>query len=199
MKVLIVISFMLAIVSQPRNDGAEPQRVAPNAPKARYPNPEPQERTATIKAWLDQRPKVINDLISVLERRKGEKGYIDDEEYKAIVWLGELRAVEAVDPLIEIVDKCFVTFRLSTLKENKQEYVVPKVLARIGKEARDKCLESLAKEDNESRVMRLLETIILIEGPDLAREAIRLARDQSHDEKQKQRLDGCLTRLAKHK
>ncbi|MBY0526910.1 MAG: hypothetical protein K2R98_26185 [Gemmataceae bacterium] len=129
------------------------------------------------------------DFIKDDEHREGE-----GRECYVIRLLGEYRAPEAVEPLLDRIDGDFWR-RINTEVEGPEERPVIRALVSIGKPASVGALKRLATEESTERAARFLRVMELVEGRELAREMIRLAAVKEKNAERKARLKAAMERL----
>lgn len=154
-------------------------------------------------ALRDERTQNINALIAVLEKSfdKQNKTLVGEGGAEAARLLGELRATEAVKPLVDIID-----IGPMAVWEKSIESMFPcyAALVEIGKPASRECLKRLTtekvKEGAEnwrSKGSLLLRVVRNVEGDDVARFMLQNAIDKEQDKDKKANLTAALGLLEK--
>jgi hypothetical protein len=141
------------------------------------------------------RSSQINSLVLILrgEQIKREAGRNaitqNDPEYYAILMLGQLRAEEAVKPLLDRID--VETIRVVNLSQGVWDREAIRALVAIGKPASKEALEYLARDKSMQRARMYVRVIAEIEGTRLGKEMVRMAADEEKDPAKKARLQAA--------
>lgn len=130
----------------------------------------------------------LEQAFRIAELQESVRPRVNDEEYRAIQRLGELRAVEGIDALLRRVDKRFREWSLGNLVDP----IAVEALAKIGKPASRAALEALKDEQKPSRIASLLRVMILVEGKDALRRMIRTASRNEVNKDRRTRLQAAL-------
>ncbi len=116
---------------------------------------------------------LIQGLIRVAQREPSKQlvGPDWDPKYNAVALLGDLRAEEAVQPLLGQLDY-HVVINIGTYAETKgygPAHPAVEALAKIGKPASTRALNVLVDTAEEERTRALVWILTKVEGPDLAK------------------------------
>ncbi|MBY0523365.1 MAG: hypothetical protein K2R98_08195 [Gemmataceae bacterium] len=136
-------------------------------------------RTPHEKTLLEQELSRLWLTLDDEDRSEGGR------EFYAIRLLGQLRAPEAVQPLLDRID---ARFSRAGSPLNVVEPIVIQALVSIGKPASLATLERIAMEESKDRSERYLQVIVLVEGRELAREMVRLKASKEENVERKARL-----------
>ena len=151
-------------------------------------------REAYGKMILD-RKNAIYSLVEIV-REKKEKADTGkwfpsqgDQLWYAIRLLGDLRASEGVEPLLDVID---IQFERVSTPGGPKDGVVIQSLVTIGKPASKKSLEYLGNDKSKERAKMYVRVIAVVEGIDLGREMVRLAAEREKDPAKYARLQRAL-------
>ena len=151
-----------------------------------------------------ERQQMIAALVSVLEKSSDKPldGLLDYPGVVAAQLLGEMRAEEAVNALVERVS--VVSNMTTDLRSPETVHPCSAALIRIGKPASLECLKRLAaervkdgKENLYTKGSLMLEVIRHVEGDDVARFMLQNAIDKERDKDKKANLTAALALLDK--
>jgi hypothetical protein len=136
-----------------------------------------EERTQTIGALL----LLVNEL------KDSPEGTLQNGRLCfAIRMLGDLRAAEAAQPLLDLIDMRFPGFVSDTRSPEDPETI--QALVNIGKPASTKAVDYLASDKSTKRAMMYVRVIAQVEGIELGKVMVRLAADKEKDPEKKARL-----------
>jgi hypothetical protein len=152
-------------------------------------------REEALAKLSSERKTQIVSLLNVVKQegaKREQKGVFAfsplDPEAVAIRMLGELRAVEAVDILLDRIDvQTIVVGSEATIFPGYG--VVPAALTSIGKPASTRAVEYLASDKSKERSKQYCRVIIGVEGYELGREMLRLAAAREKDPAKRTRLE----------
>ena len=140
-----------------------------------------EERTHTIGALL----LLVNELKdSAAESEKNTRLYF------AIRMLGDLRAAEAAQPLLDLIDMRFPGW-ISDLRAPEDPETI-QALVNIGKPASTGAVEYLANDKSSKRAPMYVRVIAQVEGIELGKVMVRLAADKEKDPEKKARLEAAI-------
>lgn len=151
-----------------------------------------EQRMELHKRVLEDRKARIGGLLLVVQNLKNAP----KEDFEgcrlsfAIRMLGDLRAVEAVQPLINIVDLQFS--KVMGLATTEDDSEVIQALVKIGKPASTKAVEYLAGDKSSKRAPRYVRVIAQVEGIELGKVMVRLAAVKEQNPEKKARLEAAI-------
>lgn len=195
MKKIALVTFVSLII----HGSVFGQKESPSVKYSDYVPLTPQGRKQALSKLERERKFQIIVLMEIMKyegtarEKKGELGlWPDDVECIAIRMLGELRAVEAVDLLLDRID--VRTERIGSelfIFADADGFVVD-ALQKIGKPSSIKAIEYLAKDKSSERAKMYVRVITLVEGVDIGKEMVRLAIEKEMDPQKKERLQKAL-------
>ncbi len=121
--------------------------------------------------------------------KKNQGAFQTEGEAYAVYTLGKLQAVEAVVPLLDIIETENV--RAFKTVANQDRNVI-QALVSIGKPASQQAIHYLARDKSSDRARMYVRVIARIEGVRLGREMVRFAAEDEKDPGKKSRLQTAL-------
>jgi hypothetical protein len=154
-----------------------------------------EEPEKTYSKLLEERIHRVDEMLQVVDKLGGsaKTGIETIRLYYAIRMLGEIRAAEAAQPLLDIMDIDLpkrVTWTSVALPP--EDPVIVQVLAQIGKPSSTRAVEYLAKDKSAKRALMYVRVIVLVEGMDLGKVMVNLAADKEKDPEKKARLQAAI-------
>lgn len=141
------------------------------------------------KRHRELKAKAVRTADDVIALREAEANVLSDlqKELACVRFLGEIRADEGVDVLLNRID---VTFDLDKVRpeDHKRDKDVVVALTRIGKPASRGAVGCIAKDTSRDRMLLYLRVIVLVEGIDVGKQMLRLAMESEKDPQRKERL-----------
>jgi hypothetical protein len=151
-----------------------------------------EERMAAHRKLLEERTQTVGELLLLVNELKNspERTLQNGRLCFAIRMLGDIRAAEATQPLLDLIDTRFPGFSSDTGAPKDPEII--EALVNIGKPASRGAVEMLATDKSSKRALMYVRVIVLVEGADVGKYMVRLAADKEKDPDKKTRLQTAL-------
>ena len=150
-----------------------------------------EERAGAYKKFVEERNHMVYGLLLVMkELRDSPKETIQSSRlHYAVRMLGDLRAAEATQLLMNVIDLRFPG-PVSTRAPEDSEVI--QALVQIGKTASTGAVEHLANDKSSKRAPMYVRVIAQVEGIELGKVMVRLAADKEKDPEKKARLEAAI-------
>jgi len=150
-----------------------------------------EERMEVYRKLLEERNHTIYGILLVLNEIKDprQRSSQNGRVCFAVRMLGDLRAAEAAQPLLDNIDLRFPGVTTSYSPEVDE---VARALAKIGKPASTGAIERLASDKSSERAPMYVRVIARVEGIELGKVMVRLAADKEKDPEKKARLQAAI-------
>jgi len=151
-----------------------------------------EERMESQTKLLEERTQTIGALLLLVNELKdsSEESYQNSRLCFAVRMLGILRAAEAAQPLLDVIDRRFPGANHTDSPPEDPEVV--QALIQIGKPASTKAIEYLASDKSSKRAPMYVRVIAQVEGIELGKVMVRLAADKEKDPEKKARLEAAI-------
>ena len=157
-----------------------------------------------LKARMDKYDEEVQARIATIEVMKlflkapgDDDPFVTGRRAYAVKLLGLMRAPEAVDTLLDMIDTRFADTGHEDPRRTQDKLpLVVEALTNIGKPASRRAVEYLAREKSAKRSLLYVRVIQDVEGPVLGREMVKLAAETEADANRKERLETAITLFA---
>jgi len=150
-----------------------------------------EERMELHRKLQEERNHTIYGLLLVFKELKDVSGEatVGSRLYYAVLMIGDLRAVEGAQPLLDIIDLRFSRWG-STIAPKDRDII--QALVQIGKPASTKAVDYLANDKSSKRAPMYVRVIAQVEGIELGKVMVRMAADKEKDPEKKARLEAAI-------
>jgi len=134
---------------------------------------------------------MVYGLLPVVKELKdvAREAAVGSRLYYAVLMLGDLRAVEGAQPLLDIIDMRFPHWGSTRAPEDPD---IIQALVKIGKPASTGAVECLANDKSSKRALMYVRVIAQVEGIELGKVMVRMAADKENDPEKKARLQAAI-------
>jgi hypothetical protein len=153
-----------------------------------------EERMESYKKLLEERTQTIGALLLVVKEMKDSPAANSNTRGLlafTVRMLGVLRAAEAAQPLLDIIDSLRYYPGYGGTEAPKDSEVI-QALVQIGKPASTKAVEYLANDKSSKRAPMYVRVIAQVEGIELGKVMVRMAADREKDPEKKARLQAAI-------
>jgi len=150
-----------------------------------------EERMESHRKLLEERNHTIYGLLLVFQELKDVSGEasVGSRLYYAVLMLGDLRAPEGAQPLLDLIDLKFPRWGSTIAPEDRD---IIQALVQIGKPASTGAVEYLANDKSSKRAPMYVRVIAQVEGIELGKVMVRLAADKEKDPEKRDRLQAAI-------
>jgi len=165
--ICVVLASVTPMHSEETNEGIRTGLISQN----------PLERQAAYKAIIADRENVIGQLLKILRVENGDRSY-QGSLHRAIDLLGKLRAKEAIESLVRIIEYVPDNFETEEMIPSQAYYVAASALVEIGQPVIPAMMAEI-KNSSSTKQRNIATWVIMeIEGKNQAINRIQTAIDQ---------------------